>query len=130
VPDRYAAAAWYARILGLRIVPELEHWATGSGSPLMIATAEGATKLALFAGEPPRSRPTVGFLRVAFRVNRESFDAFLAHVRENPVFDEQGEQTRELEVHDYGEARSVYFCDPFGHRLEVTTYDRILAPGS
>ena len=94
----------------------------------MIGTAEGQTKLALFAGEPRLSRPTAGFHRVAFRVSRPGFDAFLAHVRDSPVFDEQGEEVRELAVRDHGAAWSVYFCDPYGHRLEVTTYD--VAPRS
>ena len=49
VPDRYEAARWYERVLGLRVVPEFEPWATGGG-PLMISTDEGNTKLALFEG--------------------------------------------------------------------------------
>jgi catechol 2,3-dioxygenase-like lactoylglutathione lyase family enzyme len=127
VPDRYAAATWYARTLGLSIVPEYEHWAANPRGPLMLATAESGSKIALFAGEPQGTRPTAGFHLVAFRVTRAGFDAFLAHVRDNPVFDERGEEVRELEVRDHGAALSVYFCDPFGHRLEVTTYDRGLA---
>jgi len=42
---------------------------------------------------------------------------------DNPVFGEGGEELRELAVRDHGAARSVYFRDPYGHRLEVTTYD-------
>jgi catechol 2,3-dioxygenase-like lactoylglutathione lyase family enzyme len=123
VPDRYEAAAWYARTLGLEIVPEYEHWAAAAESPLMIATRLAQTKLALFAGEPRGARPTAGFHRVAFRVDRQGFDAFRAHVHDNPVFNERGEEVRELAVSDHGQALSVYFCDPYGHRLEVTTYD-------
>jgi catechol 2,3-dioxygenase-like lactoylglutathione lyase family enzyme len=123
VPDRDAAAAWYARTLGLQVVPEYAHWATDPQGPLMIATPHAGTKLALFAGEPQGTRPTAGFHRVAFRVSRRDFEAFLAHVRQNPVFDERGEEVRELVVRDHGAALSVYFCDPCGHRLEVTTYE-------
>jgi catechol 2,3-dioxygenase-like lactoylglutathione lyase family enzyme len=123
VPDRYGAAAWYGRTLGLSIAAEYEHWATYPESPLMLTTAGAGTKLALFVGEPQGDRPTAGFHRVAFRVTRAGFDAFLAHVRDNPVFGEEGEEVRELEVRDHGEALSVYFRDPYGHRLEVTTYD-------
>jgi catechol 2,3-dioxygenase-like lactoylglutathione lyase family enzyme len=124
VPDRDAAAAWYARTLGLRVAPEFAAWAADHlQGPLMIATAHGRTMLALFTGEPQGARPTAGFYRVAFRVSRQGFEAFLAHVRENPVFDEQGEEVRNLEVRQHGLAQSVYFRDPYGYRLEVTTYD-------
>ena len=128
VPDRDAAAAWYTRTLGLQVVPEYAAWAADPQGPLMIATAHAGTKLALFVGEPQGTRPTTGFHRMAFRVSRRDFEAFLAHVRENPVFGERGEEVRELAVRDHGAALSVYFCDPYGHRLEVTTYD--VAPGA
>jgi catechol 2,3-dioxygenase-like lactoylglutathione lyase family enzyme len=123
VPDRNEAAAWYGRILGLEIVRELEHWAADVSGPLMLSTEHGGTKLALFTGAPQCDRATAGFHRVAFRVSRQAFDAFLIHIRENPVFNDKGEETRELAVNDYGAAWSVYFHDPYGHRLEVTTYE-------
>jgi catechol 2,3-dioxygenase-like lactoylglutathione lyase family enzyme len=123
VPDRHEAAAWYARTLGLRIVAEYEHWAKNPHGPLMIGTTDAGTKLALFTGEPRRDRPTAGFHLVAFRVSRAVFDAFLRHVRDNPVFDEDGKEVREVAVRDHRQALSVYFCDPHGHRLEVTTYE-------
>ena len=53
VPDRYTAARWYEQVLGLRILPEHEHWA-GPGGPLMISSDSGCTMLALFEGEPRR----------------------------------------------------------------------------
>ena len=123
VPERDAAAAWYARTLGLQIVPEYAPWAADPQGPLMIATARAGTKLALFAGEPQGTRPTAGFYRVAFRVSRRDFEAFLAHVRESPVFGNRGEEARELVVRDHGAALSVYFRDPYGNQLEVTTYE-------
>jgi catechol 2,3-dioxygenase-like lactoylglutathione lyase family enzyme len=123
VPDRHEAAHWYARTLGLRIVPEYEHWAQNPHGPLMIGTPDAGTKLALFTGEPRRDRPMAGFHLVAFRVSRAVFDAFRVHVRDNPVFDEDGKEVREVAVRDHGQARSVYFCDPWGHRLEITTYE-------
>jgi catechol 2,3-dioxygenase-like lactoylglutathione lyase family enzyme len=123
VPDRYEAAAWYGRTLGFEIVAELEHWADDPSGPLMIATEQGGTKLALFSGEPQRGRATAGFHRVAFRVSRQRFEAFLTHIRENPVCNDKGEEVQELPVTDHGAAWSVYFHDPHGHRLEVTTYE-------
>jgi catechol 2,3-dioxygenase-like lactoylglutathione lyase family enzyme len=123
VPDRDAAAAWYARTLGLQAVAEHAPWAADPQGPLVIGTAQPGAQLALFAGEPQGSRPTAGFHRVAFRVSRRDFEAFLVHVRGNPVFGDRGEEVRELAVRDHGAALSVYFYDPYGHRLEVTTYE-------
>jgi hypothetical protein len=60
---------------------------------------------------------------VAFRVDGAGFFRFLEHVESAPVFDEAGEEVRSLKPRDHGQAFSVYFCDPWGHRLEVTTYD-------
>src|SRR6266436_3877906 len=73
VPDRYEAARWYERVLGLQIIREYEFWAE-EGGPLMIAA--GTTKLALFEGEPRGARPTAGFHRVAFSVDGASFVEF------------------------------------------------------
>ncbi len=123
VPDRREAAAWYERTLGLSVVPEYEHWAENPSGPLLIASAGGGTKLALFTGEPRGDRPTAGFHRVAFRVNGSGFLGFLAHVENAPVRNEAGAEVRLLKPRDHGQAFSVYFCDPWGHRLEVTTYE-------
>lgn len=114
VPDRHEAAEWYRRVLGLHIVPEFEVWAADPGGPLMMATAGGDTKLALFQGEPQGSRPTAGFHRVAFRVDADAFIGFVRHL------EEQGQDHR---VADHRLAWSVYFSDPYGHRLEVTSYE-------
>ncbi len=123
VPDRRAAAQWYERVLGLRVLQEFEFWSVPSGGPLMISSDNGRTKLALFEGQPPRERPTAGFRRVAFCVSRAGLAAFLDHIQTNPVYDETGCEIRELKIIDHVKAHSVYFCDPYGHRLEITTYE-------
>ena len=123
VPNRRIAAEWYEQVLGLQVAKAFASWADDQDGPLMIATRSGGTKLALFEGEPRGERLTTGFHRVAFRVDRASFEAFCRHVQSNPVCDELGEELRELTVVDHGLAISVYFCDPYGHRLEVTTYE-------
>jgi catechol-2,3-dioxygenase len=113
VPDQYEAANWYDRVLGLQILPECEPWAAGGG-PLMISSDGGSTKLALFEGQPAASGPTAAFRRVAFRVTAAGFADFLTH---NPDL-----VTRDAVV-DHQQAYSIYFDDPYGHHLEVTTYD-------
>ncbi|HEX9749679.1 MAG TPA: VOC family protein [candidate division Zixibacteria bacterium] len=123
VPERRAAAAWYERTLGLRIVAEYEFWADDPGGPLMISTADGQTKLALFVGEPQGQHESTGHRRVAFRVSGEYFLRFLDHIRANPVCDRRGEKLTWLSRVDHSKSWSVYFCDPWGNRYEVTTYD-------
>jgi catechol 2,3-dioxygenase-like lactoylglutathione lyase family enzyme len=122
VPDRHAAAAWYERVLGLRVLARHAHWAEAPGGPLMISSDSGRTMLALFEGTPRGDRPTAGFHRVAFRVSRADLDRFLDRLATHPVFDEGGGELRSLAVRDHGGALSIYFFDPFGHRLELTTY--------
>jgi len=122
VPDRYAAARWYEQTLGLRILPQHEDWA-GPGGPLMISSDNGQTMLALFEGEPRGSRPTAGHHRVAFRVSGARFLQFLEHVRDASVYAESGEAVNQLTPVDHRKAFSVYFCDPYGNRFEVTSYD-------
>jgi len=123
VPDRYAAAEWYRRVLGFQIIREFEMWATPGGGPLMISTDNGGTKLALFEGEPQGARPTAGFSRVAFRAGAEGFITFVRRLEELPVTDHEGRQVTARSVKDHKQALSIYFSDPYGHRLEVTTYD-------
>jgi len=113
VPDRYEAAKWYDRVLGLQIVPECEPWAAGGG-PLMISSDGGSTKLALFEGEPAASAQTAAFRRVAFRVTAAGFAEFLER---NP------DLVTKTSVVDHQQAYSIYFDDPYGHQLEVTTYE-------
>ena len=119
VPDRAEAAEWYARVLGCRPVPGTASWATHPQGPLMVSPDDGRTKLALFAGEPQRGRPTVGFHRVAFRVSGAAWLAFVARAGELGLTEHGGT----VRVVDHAEAWSVYFTDPFGHHLEVTTYE-------
>lgn len=126
VPDRHEAARWYERTLGLAPLPGYERWSADPGGPLMIssdAANDGGTKLALFQGEPPRSRPTAGFDRVAFRVDGPNFLAFLKHLQTNPVHNDAGDEVRSLAPKDHTKAFSVYFNDPWGHQFEVTTYE-------
>lgn len=115
VPDRVSAAAWYAEVVGCEPVSGAESWAADPDGPLMISPDGGRTKLALFAGQPQGSRATAGFHRVAFRVSATEFLAFAARLPTLGL-----KESREV---DHGSAWSVYFADPWGHRLEVTTYE-------
>jgi catechol 2,3-dioxygenase-like lactoylglutathione lyase family enzyme len=117
VPDRDQAAAWYERHLGLE---PRGRW--DEPGPVMVACPDGSM-LAFFRGDPRGDRSTVGFHRVAFRVDAEGFVAFRARVQDDPVCDAAGGSRAHLEVVDYESALSVYLHDPWGYPLEVTTYD-------
>ena len=122
VPDRYDAARWYERVLGLQIVPECEPWATGGG-PLMISSDGGSTKLALFEGHPAASPQSAAFRRVAFRVTAGGFTEFLRRLPDLALTDARRQPVTADSVVDHQQAYSMYFDDPYGHQLEVTTYE-------
>jgi catechol 2,3-dioxygenase-like lactoylglutathione lyase family enzyme len=123
VPDRHEAAGWYQRILGLDVLPEYQEWAADPSGPLMISSDDGNTKLALFEGQPERSKPTGGFHLVAFRVKAGDFMDFLRRLTDLQLRDHQGDPVTSDAVVDHHKAYSIYFSDPYGHELEVTTYE-------
>jgi len=123
VPDRHEAAGWYQRILGLDVVPAYQDWAAEPGGPLMISSDGGSTKLALFEGQPQESRPTAGFHRVAFRVSADAFADFLRRLEDMQLKESEGSPVTLDSVVDHEKAYSIYFCDPYGHRLELTAYE-------
>lgn len=118
VPDPVEAAGWYGETLGLEPVEGFEDWTEGAG-PLMISSDGGETKLALFEGEPRTGGEPAGFTRVAFRVDGPGFLAFVDRLDDVPGVESAGR----ADVVDHDLSFSVYFTDPYGHRLEVTTYE-------
>jgi catechol 2,3-dioxygenase-like lactoylglutathione lyase family enzyme len=123
VPDRRQAAAWYRRVLGFEIVAEFERWADDPRGPLMISSDGGSTKLALFEGQPQGTKPTSGFHLVAFRVSADTFMTFLRRLGELQLQDSRDRSVTPDSAVDHERAFSLYFSDPYGHRLELTTYE-------
>ena len=122
MPDRYEAARWYDRVLGLQIVTGFESWAV-EGGPLMISSDNGSTKLALFEGKPEPGSHTAAFRRVAFRVTGSGFAEFLRRLPELELTDSRRKPVTADSAVDHRLAYSIYFDDPYGHQLEITTYD-------
>ncbi|MBZ0113837.1 MAG: VOC family protein [Thermoanaerobaculia bacterium] len=117
VPDRDRAAQWYGRVLGFEILEQYRGWAT-EGGPLLISNDGGETKLALFVGLSQGEEAVRGLRRLAFRVSAEEFLRFVERSgvwRETPL--------PASDIQDHGKALSVYFSDPWGNLLEVTTYE-------
>jgi hypothetical protein len=100
--------------LGLKTVPGTEDWARDRGGPLMISGDGGRTCIALFEGPPVDAIRNRGFRRVAFGVSGAEFVAFVEFGRSMGL---------DMSVQDHVTTVSVYFRDPYGHDLEVTTRD-------
>ena len=58
--------------------------------------------------------PSIRILHVAFRVDRPGFEAARTELDEREV---------ETRFSDHGISHSIYFADPDGHQLELTTYE-------
>lgn len=113
VRDIDASIRWYGEVLGLR---ETSRWVP---EPVMIGA--GTTNLALFRAAPDarplatgESREPLRWHRVAWRTDAAGLRAAQEHLERlrisfrGPV--------------DHQTAWSIYFQDPDGHPLEITTY--------
>jgi catechol 2,3-dioxygenase-like lactoylglutathione lyase family enzyme len=113
VRDVERSVSWYRDVLGLERRYE-EVWGS---FPAVVG--KGSTSLALFpvdgaSPHPPPGRDTICVRHVAFRVDRASFAAARGELaRRGIAFDFQ----------DHTAAHSIYFTDPDGHQLEITTYE-------
>ncbi len=117
VPSRQQAAEWYGKVFGFQVLEEHRDWAM-EGGPLMISNDGGHTMIALFKGPPQGQQEVCGFRRLAFRVTDSDFLRFMessGSLLAAPLGPEN--------IQDHEKAISVYFSDPDGNPLEVTTYD-------
>src|SRR6267378_1793504 len=113
VRDVEAAANWYIDVLGF----ERRHQGMWDGIPVFIG--KGTTSIALF---PAQSNPTsastarggVQMHHLAFRANRNNFLAAQEELKQRGI---------QFEFQDHEISHSIYFSDPDGHKLEITTYD-------
>lgn len=113
VSDVERSAAWYCEVLGL----ERRHKGVWGSFPAMVGI--GDTMVALFPlkGDRPKPPPdwkTIAMRHVAFRTDRSGFDLARSELRERGI---------EFEFQDHDISHSIYFLDPDGHELEITTYE-------
>jgi catechol 2,3-dioxygenase-like lactoylglutathione lyase family enzyme len=116
VRDVERSARWYHEVLGL----ERRFADKWDGVPTFIGA--GDTALALFpvAGsspKPPPDRDVIAMRHLAFRVDAANFRQARAELERRGIA---------VEYQDHEVSHSIYFEDPDGHQLEITTYD--LAP--
>jgi catechol 2,3-dioxygenase-like lactoylglutathione lyase family enzyme len=123
VSDRQAAAEWYLRVLGLTVVEEYRHWSADPRGPLMISSDGGSTKIALFQRREPLTSGTGGWRLTAFRADAAGFASFVRSLDALSLSDGGGRPVESRSVVDHDQALSVYFCDPDGNALELTTYE-------
>ena len=105
--NRDKAEQWYADVLGLGRVPELESWA--DGGPLTLSNSSGTVHIALFEAPAQPCRSVI-----ALSVGAEEFIAWRQH-----LVDKLG---RPVEAEDHRLSWSLYFADPDGNPWEITTY--------
>ncbi|CAN5565854.1 FosA family fosfomycin resistance glutathione transferase [soil metagenome] len=112
VRDPARSAAWYIEVLGF------EHRLEGMWGGVPLFVGKGTTALALFplqtAEAKPRPRSSITMLHLAFRTGRAGFQAAQEEFRKRGIA---------FEFQDHEVSQSIYFQDPDGHELEITTYE-------
>jgi catechol 2,3-dioxygenase-like lactoylglutathione lyase family enzyme len=113
VRDVQRSIAWYRDVLGL----ERRHEQAWGDYPVMLFA--GDTGLALFeergpVSDAPDSRGATIMRHVAFQVDRVNFVKAQETLRERGI---------EFDFQDHAISQSIYFRDPDGYELELTTYE-------
>jgi len=111
VSDRARSIAWYRDVLGLvqQGEPRRDDWPVFMG--------ELGACVALFQAQvetAERQPESTGLRHVAFMVGRDDLAAAQTRLRERGV---------EFRFEDHGNAHSIYFPDPDGNVIELTTYE-------
>ena len=113
VRDVERSAQWYIDVLGF----ERRYEGMWEGIPVFIG--KGATSIALFPARSHEGSASAGqggvrMLHLAFGATRKSFLAAQEELKQRGI---------KLEFQDHEISHSIYFSDPDGHQLEITTYD-------
>jgi len=113
VRDVHRSVKWYEEVLGLQRMHE-DAW---GDYPAVVGI--GSTAIALFpVGGDPKPRPgrdVIAMRHLAFRVDAVNFAAAQRELNARGIA---------FAFQDHGIARSIYFTDPDGHEIELTTYEK------
>ncbi|MFN8374423.1 MAG: VOC family protein [Anaerolineae bacterium] len=114
VTDMERSISWYQDVLGMeRIYADV--W---GAVPAMMMLGNSGIALFPTRGHAPESRPdSSGIPRMshfAFRASRADFLAAQDALRQKGI---------DFEFQDHTVSHSIYFDDPDGHELEITTYE-------
>lgn len=122
VTDWDDAASWYERVLGFTPDPSFEEWWETESGPLMLSV-DDTTKLALFERESATRGEAVSPHRIAFRTDGDGFLTFIDRLETLDLTDRNGDRVTPEDVVDHDLSYSLYFTDPDGNWLELTTND-------
>jgi len=122
VTDWDDAASWYERVLGITPETAFEEWWQTEVGPLMLSV-DDTTKLALFERESATRGQDVSPHRIAFQTNVDGFLSFIDRLETLELTDRNGDPVTPDDVVDHELSYSLYFTDPDGNWLELTTND-------
>ena len=113
VRDLERSARWYADVLGFT----RQYEGMWDGVPIFIGNGDAA--IALFPaseeiGSTSHDRAAVRTLHFAFRADRENFQR---------AQDELNKRAMAFDFQNHEISHSIYFRDPDGHEIEITTYE-------
>lgn len=113
VRDVERSADWYVNVLGF----ERRYFGMWEGVPVFVARDK--TAIALFPVESNRANPSLprrpdGMLHLALRANRKNFVAAQRDLTSRGIA---------FHFQDHEISHSIYFRDPDGIELEITTYE-------
>ena len=108
--DVEKSVEWYRELLGLERLYE-DVWGNFPG-----VVGIGDSSVAFFPIDDPDIKLPVGLPihHLAFRVDRVNFNSAQQGLRQKGI---------EFEFQDHKIVHSIYFYDPDGHLIELTTYD-------
>lgn len=108
--DVMRSMAWYRDVLGL----ERRHEDVWGDMPIMMCT--GNTCIAIFplTDDAPATTKGPRVLHIAFRADRAMFGRAQRDLKAHEI---------DFDFQDHDIAHSIYFRDPDGHELEITTYE-------
>jgi catechol 2,3-dioxygenase-like lactoylglutathione lyase family enzyme len=114
VSDVERSIDWYREVLGM----ERRHPEWGM-EPAMVCVGDTCVALFVVEGRPlrPPGRDAIAMRHLAFRVDRPGFERAQEELAARGI---------DFEFMDHQTAHSIYFTDPDGHRLEITTYELAL----
>ena len=113
VRDVERSANWYIDVLGF----ERRYEGMWQGIPVFVGL--GKTAIALFPARSDQAQPATpsdpnGVLHFALRANRKNFLAARRDLTSRGIA---------FNFQDHDISHSIYFRDPDGHELEITTYE-------